>query len=95
MDSSVVGQEAAPQALAPLQLKPLARAAVSALFLAHFLASPEIRQQQVKLKLGYIGSRERGWGALGKKTFLRHPEIAEASKARRLVQYEREAKRGS
>lgn len=62
---------------------------------AHFLASPPVRQQQVKDKLGYIGSRERGWGALGKKTFLRHPEIAEASKARRLVRYEREAKRGA
>jgi len=39
MDSSVVGQEAAPQALAPLQLKPLARAAVSALFLANGLVA--------------------------------------------------------
>ena len=61
---------------------------------SHFLASPEIRQEQVRQKLGYIGTRERGWGALGRKTFLRHPEIAEASKARRLVRYEREAKRG-
>jgi fucose permease len=35
MDSSVVGQEAAPETLAPLAIKPLARAAVSALFLAN------------------------------------------------------------
>ncbi len=35
MDSSVVGQDASPHALAPLVLKPLARAAVSALFLAN------------------------------------------------------------
>lgn len=61
---------------------------------SHFLASPPERQEQVRQKLGYIGTRERGWGALGRKTFLRHPEIAEASKARRLVQYEREARRG-
>lgn len=61
---------------------------------SHYLASPPVRQEQVRQKLGYIGTRERGWGELGKKTFLRHPEIAEASKARRLVRYEREAKRG-
>jgi fucose permease len=39
MDSSVVGQEAAPQSLPALQLKPLARVAVSALFLANGLVA--------------------------------------------------------
>lgn len=62
---------------------------------SHFLASPPARQQQVIDKLVYIGNAERGWGALGRITFLRHPEVAEASRARRMVQYARDERRGA
>jgi hypothetical protein len=48
-----------------------------------FDCAPEEFQRNVVAKLGFIGSREKGWHELGIKTFLRHPEVAEVQPLRR------------
>jgi hypothetical protein len=48
-----------------------------------FDCAPEAFKRNVVAKLGFIGSREKGWHELGIKTFLRHPEVAEAQPLRR------------
>lgn len=52
---------------------------------AHYINSPEGRQRQVIKRVGFVGNRERGYHELGMKTFLRHPEVHEAIKRRRVV----------
>jgi hypothetical protein len=47
-------------------------------------ASEEFKRNVVA-KLGFIGSREKGWTELGIKTFLRHPEIQEVQPLRREI----------
>jgi hypothetical protein len=44
-----------------------------------FDCAPEEFKRNVVAKLGFIGSREKGWHELGIKTFLRWPEIAEVN----------------
>lgn len=48
-----------------------------------FDCAPVEFQRNVVAKLGFIGSRERGWHELGIKTFLRWPEIAAVQPLRR------------
>lgn len=48
-----------------------------------FDCAPEAFRRNVVGKLGFIGSREKGWHELGIKTFLRHPEVAEVQPLRR------------
>jgi hypothetical protein len=48
-----------------------------------FDCAPEEFKRNVVAKLGFIGSREKGWHELGIKTFLRHPEVAEVQPLRR------------
>ena len=52
---------------------------------AHYINSPSLRQQQVVKRVGFVGAPKRGYHELGMKTFLRHPEIREAIKRRRIV----------
>lgn len=53
---------------------------------AHYLASPEEKRAIVVGKLGFVGSRESGWGQLGKKTMYRHDDVLEAMVKRRTVE---------
>jgi hypothetical protein len=48
-----------------------------------FDCAPEEFRRNVVAKLGFVGSREKGWTELGIKTFLRHPEVAEVQPLRR------------
>jgi hypothetical protein len=50
-----------------------------------FDCAPEEFKRNVVAKLGYIGSREKGYHELGIKTLLRHPEIAEVQPLRRMM----------
>jgi hypothetical protein len=50
-----------------------------------FDCAPEEFKRNVVAKLGFIGSREKGWTELGIKTFLRHPEIQEVQPLRREI----------
>lgn len=47
-----------------------------------FWASSPTFQKKVTDKIGYIGNAEQGWAELGRKTFLRHPEIKEVAPLR-------------
>jgi hypothetical protein len=53
---------------------------------AHYIASPEDKRAIVVGKHGFVGSRESGWGQLGKKTMYRHPDVLEAIVKRRTVE---------
>jgi hypothetical protein len=48
-----------------------------------FDCAPEEFKRNVVKKLGFIGSREKGWHELGIKSFLRHPEVAAVAPLRR------------
>jgi hypothetical protein len=48
-----------------------------------FDCAPEEFQRNVVAKLGFVGSRERGWTELGVKTLLRHKEIQDVQPLRR------------
>jgi hypothetical protein len=48
-----------------------------------FDCAPEEFRRNVVAKLGFVGSREKGWTELGVKTFLRHSEIQDVQPLRR------------
>lgn len=47
-----------------------------------FWASSPVFQKRVTDKIGYVGNAEQGWAELGRKTFLRHPELREVAPLR-------------